>query len=92
MKEREILIAVWGLSENNGNQGKFRWANSMRPESYLSILCKMFKVDAGESQSALVYPCSVSAKQISILNKIARGRAMSAPENSLLFPVDYRSV
>ena len=51
---------------------------------YLSILYKMFKVDAGESQSALVYFCSVYTKQISILNKIARGRVMSAPENSLL--------
>lgn len=63
---------------------------------YLSILCEMFKVDAAASQSALVYLGSVYAEQISILNKIARGRVTSAPANSLLgfglFPIDYRSV
>lgn len=64
--------------------GKF---NSVR--KYLSILCRMFKVGAGESQSALVYLCSVYAKQVSILNKIARGRVMSAPENSLLEGLGY---
>ena len=41
----------------------------------------MFKVDAGESQSALGYLCTVDAEQSRILDKTAKGRVMSAQED-----------
>ena len=51
---------------------------------YLSILYKILKVGAGDSQSAPVYFCIIYAKQISVLYKVARGKVRSVWDSESL--------